>query len=48
MKLLGLVILFVFFPVVVIMLMGGWGIVILSFLGVSAALGYLLNLFKGG
>lgn len=48
MQYLGLVVLFVFFPIVIVMLLGGWGVGILSFLGVSVALGFLLNLFKGG
>ena len=48
MKFLVLAIVFVFFPIVIVMLLGGWGVGLLSFLGVSAALGFLLNLFKGG
>lgn len=46
MKYLGLVILFGLFPIILFMLLTGWGITLLSFLGVSAALGFLLNLFK--
>ena len=43
---MGIVILAVFAPIVVLMLMSGVGVALLQVLGVSAALGFLLNLFR--
>jgi len=45
-KEVGLVILFIAFPIVMILLLAGVGIKILAVLGISAALGFLLNCFK--
>jgi hypothetical protein len=42
----GLVLLIVLMPVIVVMLVANIGIGLLQVLGVSAAIGFLLNLFK--
>lgn len=46
MKIIGIVLLIIAAPIVIPMILGGWGLTILAALGITAALGFLLNIFK--